>query len=92
MPPSAVSATSPFRAVIMGSDLGVYSLARAFHEAYGTTSVVVAQRVSTVRDADQIVVLDAGRVVGLGSHEQLMADCPTYVEIVLSQMSMEEAA
>lgn len=43
MPPSAVSATSPFRAVIMGSDLGVYSLARAFHEAYGTTSVVVAQ-------------------------------------------------
>ena len=56
------------------------------------TSIVVAQRVSTVRDADQIVVLDAGRVVGLGSHEQLMADCPTYVEIVLSQMSMEEAA
>lgn len=58
----------------------------------GATSIVVAQRVSTVRDADQIVVLDAGRVVGLGSHEQLMADCPTYVEIVLSQMSMEEAA
>ena len=58
----------------------------------GATTIVVAQRVSTVRDADQIVVLDAGRVVGIGRHDELMEDCPTYVEIVLSQMSLEEAA
>jgi ATP-binding cassette subfamily B protein len=54
--------------------------------------VVVAQRVATIRDADRIVVLDAGRVVGTGTHEELMAGCQTYQEIVLSQISAEEAA
>jgi ATP-binding cassette subfamily B protein len=47
--------------------------------------VVVAQRVSTIVDADQIVVLDDGEVVGLGTHESLLAGCPTYAEIVASQ-------
>jgi ATP-binding cassette subfamily B protein len=47
--------------------------------------VVVAQRVSTIVDADQIVVLDDGEVVGLGTHESLLAGCPTYAEIVESQ-------
>jgi ATP-binding cassette subfamily B multidrug efflux pump len=54
--------------------------------------VVVAQRVSTIRDADQILVLDQGAPVGLGTHEELLAGCPTYVEIVVSQRQEEEAA
>ena len=56
------------------------------------TVVVVAQRVSTIRDADVIVVLEDGRVVGRGSHDELLTDCPTYQEIVASQLSAEEAA
>ena len=47
--------------------------------------LVIAQRVSTIRDADQIVVLDDGRVVGLGTHEELLASCPTYRSIAESQ-------
>jgi ATP-binding cassette subfamily B protein len=54
--------------------------------------VIVAQRVSTIRNAERIVVLEQGRVVGTGTHEELMAGCPTYREIVLSQLSEEEAA
>ncbi len=54
--------------------------------------VVVAQRVATIRDADRIVVLDEGAVVGTGTHAELMATCRTYQEIVFSQISAEEAA
>lgn len=54
--------------------------------------VIVAQRVSTIRHAHQILVLDNGRTVGLGTHDELMESCPTYVEIVASQHSAEEAA
>ncbi|WP_300643898.1 ABC transporter ATP-binding protein [Nocardioides sp.] len=53
------------------------------------TVVVVAQRVSTIRDADQILVLEDGRVVGRGTHEELLRDCATYQEIVASQLSAE---
>ena len=56
------------------------------------TVVVVAQRVSTIRDADQILVLEDGRVVGRGTHEELLGDCATYQEIVASQLSTEDAA
>ncbi|WKX71129.1 ABC transporter ATP-binding protein [Streptomyces sp. XD-27] len=56
------------------------------------TVVIVAQRVATIRHADRIVVLDEGRVVGTGTHPELMADNATYREIVLSQLSEEEAA
>ena len=56
------------------------------------TVVIVAQRVSTIRDADRIIVLDDGRVVGTGSHAELMRSSPTYREIVLSQLTEQEAA
>ncbi len=56
------------------------------------TVVIVAQRVSTIRDADRIVVLEEGRVVGAGRHEELMAGNETYREIVLSQLTEQEAA
>jgi ATP-binding cassette subfamily B protein len=54
--------------------------------------VIVAQRVSTIVDADHIIVLEDGRVVGTGTHDQLVASCETYQEIVESQRSAEEAA
>jgi ATP-binding cassette subfamily B protein len=56
------------------------------------TVLIVAQRVSTIAKADQILVLEDGRTVGLGRHEELLRDCPTYAEIVASQLSAEEAA
>lgn len=52
--------------------------------------VYVAQRVASVRHADQIIVLDDGHIVGLGTHEELLADCAAYQEIVESQLSLEE--
>jgi ATP-binding cassette subfamily B multidrug efflux pump len=55
-----------------------------------STIFVVTQRVSTIRNAEQIIVLDKGRVVGKGTHEELMESCETYQEIALSQLSMEE--
>ncbi|MFF2305792.1 ABC transporter ATP-binding protein [Streptomyces sp. NPDC058128] len=61
-------------------------------ETSDSTVVIVAQRVSTIRDADRIVVLDEGRVVGTGRHRELMADNETYREIVLSQLTEAEAA
>jgi ATP-binding cassette subfamily B multidrug efflux pump len=54
--------------------------------------LIVAQRVSTIRDADDIIVLEAGRIVGQGSHDELLLTCETYAEIVDSQLSVEDAA
>ena len=65
------------------------ALARETREA---TVVIVAQRVSTIRHADNIIVLDAGRVVGTGTHAELMDGNETYREIVLSQLTEQEAA
>ncbi|WP_431220697.1 ABC transporter ATP-binding protein [Leifsonia xyli] len=58
----------------------------------GATIVVVAQRVSTIVDADQIIVLEDGRVVGRGTHDELVASNPTYAEIVSSQLAAQDAA
>lgn len=55
-----------------------------------TTKLIVAQRIGTIMNADQIIVLDEGKVVGHGKHKQLLKDCPVYKEIALSQLSQEE--
>jgi ATP-binding cassette, subfamily B, multidrug efflux pump len=57
-----------------------------------STVIIVAQRISTIRRAERIVVLDQGAVVGTGTHAELMSSCETYRQIVLSQLSEEEAA
>ena len=54
------------------------------------TVLIVAQRIGTIKDADKIVVLDEGKAVGMGTHEELLATCPVYQEIALSQLSKEE--
>jgi ATP-binding cassette subfamily B multidrug efflux pump len=61
-------------------------------ETADATMVIIAQRVSTIRQANRIVVLDSGRVAGVGTHAELMAGNATYREIVLSQLTEEEAA
>lgn len=67
------------------------ALRQALHTQLGdTTIIIVAQRISTVLNADQIIVLDEGQVVGKGTHEQLMANCEPYREIALSQLSAVE--
>ncbi|MBN1953905.1 MAG: ABC transporter ATP-binding protein [Anaerolineae bacterium] len=70
-----------------------YALRMALKEKTGQSTVlVVTQRVSTIKNAEQIVVLDEGRIVGKGTHRQLMETCQTYREIALSQLSVEELA
>ncbi len=54
------------------------------------TVIIVAQRISTILNADQIIVLEEGKIVGIGKHEELMKTCETYREIALSQLSKEE--
>jgi ATP-binding cassette subfamily B protein len=61
-------------------------------EVGDATRIVVAQRVSTILDADQIVVLEHGRIVGIGTHDELLLSSEEYAEIVASQLSIEEAA
>ena len=61
-------------------------------ELGGATVIIVAQRVGTILHADQIVVLEDGRVAGIGTHDELMKTCETYREIVLSQVTEEEVA
>jgi len=59
-------------------------------ETAGVTSMIVAQRIGTIMDADQIIVLDEGKVVGHGTHKELLRDCDVYREIAMSQLSEEE--
>ena len=59
-------------------------------EKKGTTILIVAQRIGTIKDADKIIVLDQGEIVGMGKHEELLKNCDIYKEIALSQLSEEE--
>ena len=59
-------------------------------ELKDTTRLIVAQRIGTIRDADKIIVLDEGKMVGMGTHNELMRTCPVYQEIARSQLSQEE--
>lgn len=61
-------------------------------ETAGVTSLIVAQRIGTIMDADQIIVLDEGKIVGRGTHKELLRDCAIYQEIAMSQLSEEELA
>ena len=76
-----------FSALDLATDARLRAALRPWTRA--ATVVIVAQRVSTIADADQIVVLEDGKVAGLGTHEELLAGCPTYQEIVESQHAME---
>lgn len=61
-------------------------------ETAGTTTLIVAQRVSTIMHADKIIVLNEGNVVGIGNHRELLRDCPIYYDIAASQLTKEELA
>lgn len=63
---------------------------RIQNDLKGTTCMIVAQRIGTIRHADKIVVLDNGEAAGIGTHEELMKNCPVYKEIALSQLSQSE--
>ena len=69
------------------------ALRRALHkQTAASTVLIVAQRIGTIRHAEQIIVLDEGRIVGIGKHEALLATCQVYAEIAASQLSAEELA
>ena len=61
-------------------------------ECGDSTRIIVAQRIGTIRDADKIIVLEDGKIAGMGRHEELMKSCPVYQQIALSQLSKEELA
>ena len=79
-----------FSALDVSTDARLRAALRA--ETTGACVIIVAQRVATIRDADKILVLDDGQLIGSGSHDELLITCPTYAEIVDSQLSAEEAA
>lgn len=62
------------------------------HACKDTTRIIVAQRIGTIRDADKILVLEDGKIAGMGRHEDLMKNCEVYQQIALSQLSKEELA
>ncbi len=60
------------------------------HQAADATIIIVAQRIGTIKDADKIIVLEEGKIAGMGTHHQLMKNCNLYQEIAYSQLSKEE--
>ena len=62
------------------------------HECRDATRLIVAQRIGTIRDADKIIVLEDGKIAGMGTHEELMEQCEVYRQIAYSQLSKEELA
>ena len=57
------------------------------NEITGSTILLIAQRISTIMNADKIIVLDEGKIIGTGTHEELMENCEVYKQIALSQLS-----
>ncbi|MFD6893803.1 ABC transporter ATP-binding protein [Rhodococcus sp. NPDC060086] len=86
--PSIYLFDDAFSALDLSTDARLRSALRPATTA--SAVIIVAQRVSTIMDADQIVVLDRGRIVGLGRHDELLDSCETYSEIVRSQLAVEE--
>ena len=79
-----------FSALDYKTDVG---LRRALNEKVkDATVIIVAQRISSIMDADRIVVLNEGNVIGMGTHRELLKSCEIYKEIALSQLSEEELA
>lgn len=87
--PSVYLFDDSFSALDLATDARLRAALRP--ETEDACVIIVAQRVSTIADADQIVVLEEGVTVGIGTHEQLLETCETYVEIVESQRSVQEA-
>jgi ATP-binding cassette subfamily B protein len=79
-----------FSALDFKTDAALRKALKAQTEA--STVLIVAQRISTIMNAEQIIVLEDGRIVGMGTHKELMKNCETYQEIALSQLSKEELA
>jgi ATP-binding cassette subfamily B protein len=79
-----------FSALDVATDARLRAALKA--ETRDAAVIIVGQRVATIADADQILVLEDGAVVGAGTHEELLVSCPTYIEIVDSQLSAQEAA
>jgi ATP-binding cassette, subfamily B, multidrug efflux pump len=79
-----------FSALDLGTDARLRAALRPV--TANAAVIIVAQRVSTIADASQIIVLENGSIVGTGTHQELLRTCPTYTEIVESQLSVEEAA
>ncbi|WP_430335277.1 ABC transporter ATP-binding protein [Rhodococcus sp. ACT016] len=87
--PSVYLFDDSFSALDLSTDARLRAALRP--ETEDACVIIVAQRVSTIIDADQIIVLEEGAAVGIGTHEQLLETCSTYVEIVESQRSVQEA-
>ena len=79
-----------FSALDFKTDAGLRAALKS--ETADATVIIVAQRVNTVMDADRIIVLEDGRIAGIGTHEELLKDNEIYREIVFSQLSEEEIA
>jgi ATP-binding cassette subfamily B multidrug efflux pump len=79
-----------FSALDVATDARLRAALKA--ETRDSAVIIVGQRVATIADADQILVLEDGAVVGAGTHTELLQSCPTYVEIVDSQLSAQEVA
>ena len=81
-----------FSALDFKTDAALRAALKEEVKGYPSTVVFVAQRISTVMDADRIIVLDEGSIAGIGTHRELLASCPVYHEIASSQLSEEELA
>ncbi len=79
-----------FSALDAATDARLRAALRA--ETEGATVIIVAQRIVTIKHADQIIVLDAGRITGIGTHDELLADCSAYREMAMSQLGEDIAA